>query len=137
MTVTRDVVLDLLPLYLSGEASADTRALVETFLATDPQLARIAGDGVAHPGDPPPADDDTQARASLARTRRLLQQRQIAFGVALALTLMPLSFMFSGNRLVWAMWRDAPAAAVLCLVGAAGCWIWFARVRAALQAPGF
>lgn len=136
MTVTRDVVLDLLPLYMSGEASADTRALVETFLATDPQLARIAGDGVAHPGDPPPADD-TQARASLARTRRLLQQRQIAFGVALTLTLMPLSFMFSGNRLVWAMWRDAPAAAVLCLVGAAGCWIWFARVRAALQAPGF
>ena len=136
MTVTRDVVLDLLPLYLSGEASADTRALVETFLATDPQLARIAGDGVAQPGNPPPADD-TQARASLARTRRLLQRRQIAFGVALTLTLMPLSFMFSGNRLVWTMWRDAPAIAMLCLVGAAGCWTWFARVRAALRAPGF
>lgn len=136
MTVTRDVVLDLLPLYLSGEASADTRALVESFLATDPQLARIASDGVVHPGTPPPAAD-AQARASLARTRRLLQRRQIAFGMALALTLMPLSFAGVDNRLVWMMWRDAPAAALMCAAGAAVCWMWFARVRAALRAPGF
>jgi hypothetical protein len=39
MTVTRDVVSDLWPLYASGEASADTRALVEAFLASDPGFA--------------------------------------------------------------------------------------------------
>ncbi len=41
MKVTRDVVLDLLPLYLADEASSDTRALVESFLETDPELASI------------------------------------------------------------------------------------------------
>jgi len=34
-TITRDVVRDLLPLYLSGEASADTTALVQQYLASD------------------------------------------------------------------------------------------------------
>jgi len=40
MNITRDVVLDLLPVYLAGEASADTRALVEEYLTRDPDLAR-------------------------------------------------------------------------------------------------
>ena len=40
MHVTRDVVSDLWPLYASGEASADTRALVDAFLAGDPAFAQ-------------------------------------------------------------------------------------------------
>jgi hypothetical protein len=42
MKITRDVVLDLLPLYLAEEASADTEALVREYLEADPELARIA-----------------------------------------------------------------------------------------------
>ena len=42
MEVTRNVILDLLPLYLADEVSADTRALVEAYLETDPDLVRIA-----------------------------------------------------------------------------------------------
>lgn len=42
MNVTRDVIIDLLPLYLAGEASQDTSRLVESWLAEDPQLARMA-----------------------------------------------------------------------------------------------
>ena len=41
MNVTREIVKDLLPLYVSGEASADTRTLVESFLREDPELARL------------------------------------------------------------------------------------------------
>lgn len=40
MTVTREVIQDLLPIYLAGEASADTVALVEEFFQQDPDLAR-------------------------------------------------------------------------------------------------
>jgi anti-sigma factor RsiW len=40
MDVDRDVILDLLPLYLEGEGSASTRALVEQYLQSDPELAR-------------------------------------------------------------------------------------------------
>ena len=40
--ITRDVILDLLPLYLSDEVSADTRTLVEKYLESDPELLEIA-----------------------------------------------------------------------------------------------
>jgi hypothetical protein len=42
VNVTREVVADLLPLYVSGEASPATRALVEAWLRDDPELAREA-----------------------------------------------------------------------------------------------
>jgi hypothetical protein len=38
--VTRDVVADLWPLYASGEASQDTRGLIDAFLREDPAFAR-------------------------------------------------------------------------------------------------
>lgn len=41
MKITRDVVVDLWPLYESGDASADTRAVVEEFLKGDPEFARV------------------------------------------------------------------------------------------------
>ena len=44
MEITSDVILDLLPLYLAGEASPDTSALVEKYLETDPELAQVAQD---------------------------------------------------------------------------------------------
>jgi anti-sigma factor RsiW len=40
--ITRQVILDLLPIYLANEASADTRTLVEQYLETDPELAKLA-----------------------------------------------------------------------------------------------
>ena len=42
MEITRNVILDLLPLYLADEVSSDSRALVEEFLKTDPELAQVA-----------------------------------------------------------------------------------------------
>jgi anti-sigma factor RsiW len=42
MEVTKNVILDLLPLYSANELSADTRALVEKYLETDPELAKVA-----------------------------------------------------------------------------------------------
>jgi len=42
MNITRNVILDLLPLYVANEVSADTRALVEKYLETDSELANVA-----------------------------------------------------------------------------------------------
>jgi hypothetical protein len=44
MKVTRDVIIDLLPLYVADEVSADTHALVEEYLAGDRELAEVAED---------------------------------------------------------------------------------------------
>ena len=40
--VTKNIILDLLPLYISGEASEDTATLVKKYLDTDPDLAELA-----------------------------------------------------------------------------------------------
>ena len=42
MNVTREVVTDLLPIYFSGEASGDTKVLVEDYFRQDPDFERIA-----------------------------------------------------------------------------------------------
>ena len=42
MKVTRNVILDLLPLYLGDEVSDDTRTLVKEYMKTDPELVEIA-----------------------------------------------------------------------------------------------
>ena len=42
MEITRDVILDLLPLYVAGEVSEDTRKLVEAYLEDDEGLKRLA-----------------------------------------------------------------------------------------------
>lgn len=75
MNVTRDVITDLWPAYESGEASADTRALVEEFLQQDPEFARVLRQSAGE--DPlksavPPLSPDHEAK-TLSRTKKALQ----------------------------------------------------------------
>lgn len=41
MEITRDIVVDLLPLYIAGEVSDETKIIVERFLETDPSLVSM------------------------------------------------------------------------------------------------
>jgi hypothetical protein len=41
MEVTKNVILDLLPLYLANEASDDSRILIKQYLETDPEMASM------------------------------------------------------------------------------------------------
>jgi len=40
--VTKDVIIDLLPLYLAGEVSEDSAELVKEYLESNPELAEMA-----------------------------------------------------------------------------------------------
>lgn len=42
MEITRNVIMDLMPLYVAGEVSEDTRRLVEAYLEQDEDLKRLA-----------------------------------------------------------------------------------------------
>ena len=42
MEISRNVILDLLPLYIADEASPETRQLIDQYLENDPELANIA-----------------------------------------------------------------------------------------------
>jgi len=89
MEVTRNVILDLLPLYLADEASADTRALVGEYLETDTELAEVARQSAAmeSPEDIPiPLSKEDQMEA-YKEAKRLLFQRTVIWAVLIAVAL--------------------------------------------------
>ena len=86
MTVTRDTIRDLWALAEAGEASEDSRRLVDAFLAGDEALARELRGGANPLAAPPPVlPSDHQAR-TLGRIKRRLARRSPLRLVALALT---------------------------------------------------
>lgn len=104
MNVTRQVVTDLLPIYLSGEATEDTKALVEDFFRQDPDFERIARNAATplehlHAAAPIPASPERKKR-DLESVFLGLRRRKWLFGVSLFLTLTPLSFDFSHRHIV-------------------------------------
>jgi hypothetical protein len=71
--ITRDIIMDIWPLYASGEASEDTRKLVETFLSEDPQFATdLRESGNVLPSHVPPALAPDHEMKTLARLKRRL-----------------------------------------------------------------
>jgi anti-sigma factor RsiW len=136
MTITRDIVVDLLPLYAAGEASADARAAVEAFIARDASLAGLlrALQSAADTRDDA-ALPDALEREAVNRARRVIRRRSWLFGLAILCSLLPLSFAFEGGRIVFLMLRDQPASALLWLV-AGGLWWSYARMSRELQSAG-
>ena len=99
MNVTREVVTDLLPIYFSGEASGDTKVLVEDYFRQDPDFERIAR-SAATPLETlraraPIAASPEKERRELESVRRGLRRRQWLFAGSLFLTLFPLSYYFT------------------------------------------
>lgn len=138
MSLPREVILDLLPLYLAGEASPATRALVEARLAEDPELAervralaREDAGGAAGAG-PPPAPPPDLELAALRRTRALLVWQRWLF--ALGCTCVAL--LFSLRIAIEDGWparvsflaAEFPAALVVLLVVGAAAWIAYFRI---------
>ena len=134
MNVTREVVTDLLPIYYSGEASADTKLLVEDYFRHDPDFERIARTAsapletlrAAAPIAPGPEKEKRDLESVLWGLRR----RNWLFGVSLFSTLAPLSFEFSKGHIVSLMVRDSPWHAAFAWSLAAVFWfLYFKRLR--------
>jgi hypothetical protein len=86
MNVTKEVIMDLLPLYLSGEGSPATRILVEEFLRQDPELAqRVRLAGSIDPVLPSALRPELELR-TLHRTRGLLVLLRWLFGLGMFFT---------------------------------------------------
>jgi anti-sigma factor RsiW len=87
MKISRDVIYDLLPGYFAGEASPDTRALVQEYFDTDPEFRRMAErfqailDGTRKL-DQPDAEA-ARERATFDRVRAQAKQRQETRAMAL------------------------------------------------------
>jgi predicted anti-sigma-YlaC factor YlaD len=139
MNVTREVILDLLPVYLSGEASPATRTLVEEYMKQDPELGqRIRlqwADNFAKavPSALPP---DLELR-SLRRTRSLLTWQRWLFGLGISFSALSLSNQssFEGGHLkdFHFLLRDYPAEFGICLALGLACWIAYFFIRRRLR----
>jgi anti-sigma factor RsiW len=136
MNISRDVVKDLIPVYLAGDASADTRALVESYLKTDPELAldvtAAGGTSLGLPATPLP----TAEKQALDATRQLLKSRTSTLVVATLFTVLPLTFAFKGTTITFFLIRDAPAIGLAWWVTAAIMWIWHVMIRRRLRVSG-
>lgn len=95
--IPQHVILDLLPLYLADEVSAETRNLIEEYLKTDPQLANLAKQAKQAPHlqeIPAPINKETEMEA-LKKVRKLMVQHNVFLALAVILTIMMgISYIF-------------------------------------------
>ena len=136
MNVSRDIVKDLVAVYLAGDASADTRAFVEAYLKTDPDLARDVEAARSMSLGLPPTRTPTAEKQALDATREQLKSRTSTLVVAMVFTVLPLTFAFHGTTITFFLIRDAPIIGVTWWVTAAIMWIWHLRLRRRLRVSG-
>jgi len=135
----REVLLDLLPVYASGEASAATRALVEAHLAQDADLARRLHETRALPNVAPSLPPELELRA-LRRTRGELALQRWLF--ALAITFTAIAFTtrvaFHDHRITTFRFLifDYPREFGICLALAIGFWIAYHAMRGRWRGTG-
>jgi hypothetical protein len=85
MAVSREVIMDLLPLYLSDEASTESRDLVKEHLENDPELARLATQWKDRLPEPPPAPVNPDAQVmAYQEAKRQIANRVITLAAAIA-----------------------------------------------------
>jgi hypothetical protein len=129
MTLTRAVVLDLWPVYASGDASDDTRALVEAFLRDDPEFAEQLSRDVVLPLAPPPLPPDVEA-AAFDRIRRRLRGYPLLLNLAIFSTATAFGRIVSDTS-----WDVSPRNFIIASLVAVAFWVafcvslWRARAR--------
>ena len=132
MNVTRDVVKDLLTVYLAGEASADTRTLVDEWLRSDPELAAQTDHARASELPAIDAPQPSVERRALDRTRRYLSWRSTVLGAAIYFSTLPLSVTFGSDGFHGLLLEDWPAR-LPALGIAAALWIAYWRMSRRLS----
>ncbi len=100
-SVPRNVVLDLLPAYIAGDASEESRALVESFARKDPQIAALIRAGKIESSKISTTitvPDDLEMR-TLKRVRRTIRRQlvYVAFATASILMIPLIAMLFTGD----------------------------------------
>jgi len=121
MELHDNVVLDLLTLSRNGQASAETRALVEAELTQRPQLAVFAA-----MSSPPDAGLELR---SLERTRHAMRRASWEKAAALAFSLLPFSFVYDTDTGLRFLFADYPGLIVGMVVTALAFWARYWKFR--------
>ena len=129
MNVTKEIINDLIPLYVANECSGDTRALVEEYLQQNP---RQAGElraimSMSLPKAVPQARDLDETR-SFREARRRLRRRTWLMALAIFFSLAPFSFYYGDGHLWWFL-RDAPRSALIYAAFGVAFWTFYVVER--------
>jgi hypothetical protein len=122
MTISDDVMNDLLTLYMAGDASADTKTLVEAHAREHHTFAArlAAAQSFALPEAPAGRSSSDHELRVLAATRQFIRLRTMCCAGGILFTLLPLVFAFGRDGveflilgrqpgLVWSFWSLAAA----------------------------
>lgn len=136
MNITRDLIIDLLPLYVAGEASSDTRAAVELFATKDAAVRALLEAlkkeaSVTYDAVPPSLE-----REAVNRTRSAIRHRSWTMGFALWFTLMPLTIAGGAAGVTFLLIRDLPALGWASWLGATLLWLHYVRLGRRLRTSG-
>jgi glycerol uptake facilitator-like aquaporin len=107
MKLEREVIVDLLPAYFSGEASAATRALVEEYFREHPdfeQSARKAGNSLETLKVVPRPLDAEKEKLAFERARMVTEARSSFLWMAILFTVMLFLFRIHDHKIVWVFW---------------------------------
>jgi hypothetical protein len=132
MKLERDVIVDLLPAYFSGEASSATRALVEEYFREDPafeKFARGAGGPLEMLKAPVDRPDPEKEKFALERARLVTETRSSFFGLGIITTLMLFLFRIQGGKIVWIMWEQGGVRGICFAAMAVFFWTLYFYVR--------
>ena len=97
MEATRNVILDLLPLYLAGEASVDTAALVRNYLESNPELAEMVkqADKTGLSEIPVPLSKDDAMKAYIEANQRMIY-RTLLLGATIVIVVVSIIALVMG-----------------------------------------
>lgn len=132
MKLEQDVIIDLLPAYFSGEASAATIALVEEYFREHPDFEKAARDNGSTLDSLTPAlssRHDDEEKAALEKTRRLVQSRAAFFWLAMLYSFIPFIFTFRDHKIVWVTFEHSRVIGILFIVLAIFFWAGYLFMR--------
>jgi hypothetical protein len=136
MKLEREVIIDLLPAYFSGEASAATRKLVEDFFRENPDFeksARSAAVPLEGLKVAPHELDREKEKLALERARMVTETRTSFFWLAVISTLMLFLFRIQNGKIIWIVWsktgENSDIRGPLFIAMAGFMWLFYAYAR--------
>ncbi len=131
--ISENVITDLLPLYYSKHASADTLLLVNNYFEQNPEFASEYKMPISLQTPKLELPDEI---AILKTTRFYLKMRSLLFFLAIFTSFIPFAFgdvsWIEEEGVQW-LWKDTPEVAVLAAIVAIVCWVLYAILQSKLK----
>ena len=119
MKVTHDVIIDLLPLYFSGEASEDTKVLIDTYFEQNSEFAEKAKATSKQniTNEIPITLTKEDEMDTFNKTKKFIKLRSWLLGFAIFFTLAPASVAHIDGKTYWFATEASLTALAYGLVG--------------------